>query len=130
MRAASERDLLPHEFVHSWNGKFRRPADLWTPSYDMPMRGSLLWVYEGMTQYWGHVLTARSGLWSREQALDSLVVRVVDVEGAIRSGAVTLPIDTTGIGLSISPGEVVVRVRAASVDSATESRVSGGAGWP
>jgi predicted metalloprotease with PDZ domain len=75
-RAASERDLLPHEFVHSWNGKFRRPADLWTPSYDTPMRGSMLWVYEGLTQYYGHVLAARSGLWSRAQALEALALTV------------------------------------------------------
>ena len=56
------RDLLPHEFAHSWNGKFRRPADLWTPNYNVPMHDSLLWVYEGQTQYWGHVLAARAGL--------------------------------------------------------------------
>ncbi len=56
-------DLLAHEYTHSWNGKFRRPADLWTPDFNVvPMQGSLLWVYEGMTQYWGFVLTARSGL--------------------------------------------------------------------
>jgi predicted metalloprotease with PDZ domain len=66
------RDLLAHEFVHSWNGKFRRPADLWTPSFNVPMRNSLLWVYEGQTEYWGQVLTARSRLWSREEALDEL----------------------------------------------------------
>jgi predicted metalloprotease with PDZ domain len=69
---AAERDLLAHEFTHSWNGKFRRPADLWTPNYDVPMQGSLLWVYEGQTQYWGEVLAARSGLWSLEQAHDVL----------------------------------------------------------
>jgi predicted metalloprotease with PDZ domain len=66
------RALLPHEFTHSWNGKFRRPADLWTANFNIPMRDSLLWVYEGQTQYWGHVLAARSGLWTREQALDAL----------------------------------------------------------
>lgn len=66
------RDLLPHEFTHSWNGKFRRPADLWTPNYNVPMQDSLLWVYEGQTQYWGQVLAARSGLWSTQQALDEL----------------------------------------------------------
>jgi predicted metalloprotease with PDZ domain len=66
------RDLLPHEFTHSWNGKFRRPADLWTPNYNVPMQDSLLWVYEGQTQYWGQVLAARSGLWSLQQALDEL----------------------------------------------------------
>jgi predicted metalloprotease with PDZ domain len=66
------RELLPHEFAHSWNGKFRRPADLWTPNLNVPMRDSLLWVYEGQTQYWGYVLAARSGLVTKEQALDHL----------------------------------------------------------
>jgi predicted metalloprotease with PDZ domain len=66
------RELLPHEFAHSWNGKFRRPADLWTPNLNVPMRDSLLWVYEGQTQYWGYVLAARSGLVSAEQARDQL----------------------------------------------------------
>jgi predicted metalloprotease with PDZ domain len=63
---ATSRDLLPHEMVHSWNGKFRRPADLWTPSYEIPMGSSLLWVYEGLTEYYGLVLAARSGLWTPE----------------------------------------------------------------
>lgn len=67
-----ERDLLPHEYTHSWNGKYKRPADLWTQDYSVPERDTLLWVYEGQTQYWGQVLAARSGLWSREAALDSL----------------------------------------------------------
>ncbi|MGE3476646.1 MAG: M61 family metallopeptidase [Rhodospirillaceae bacterium] len=66
------RDLLAHEYSHSWNGKFRRPADLWTPNYNVPMRDSLLWLYEGQTQYWGYVLAARSGLWTKQQALDAL----------------------------------------------------------
>ena len=64
------RNLLPHEFAHSWDGKFRRGADLWTPNYDVPMRGSLLWVYEGQTQFWGYVLQARSGLVSKQDTLD------------------------------------------------------------
>ena len=66
------RDLLAHEYTHSWNGKFRRPADLWTPSYDVPMQNSLLWVYEGQTQYWGQVLATRSGLWSDGEMRDQL----------------------------------------------------------
>jgi predicted metalloprotease with PDZ domain len=66
------RDLLPHEMTHSWNGKFRRPADLWTPSYEVPMGPSLLWVYEGLTEYWGVVLAGRSGLWSPELTRDIL----------------------------------------------------------
>ena len=64
------KDLLAHEYVHSWNGKYRRPADLWTPSFNVPMRAGLLWVYEGQTQYWGHVLAARSGFLTKQQALD------------------------------------------------------------
>ena len=64
------RNLLPHEFTHSWDGKFRRGADLWTPDFRTPMRGSLLWVYEGQTQFWGYVLQARSGLVSKQDTLD------------------------------------------------------------
>jgi predicted metalloprotease with PDZ domain len=64
--------LLPHEFVHSWNGKYRRPMDLATPDYHQPMRDDLLWVYEGLTEYWGDVLSARSGLRSPEQAHEAL----------------------------------------------------------
>ena len=66
----SGRALLPHEYTHSWNGKFRRPADLWTPNFNVPMRNSLLWVYEGLTDYYGNVLTARSGMRTPEQARD------------------------------------------------------------
>jgi len=71
---APNRHLLPHEYTHSWNGKYRRPADLWTPDYDRPMQGSLLWVYEGQTQYWGYVLAARAGLWTKDQALDAIAL--------------------------------------------------------
>jgi len=66
------RDLLGHEYTHSWNGKFRRPADLWTPNFNVPMRDDLLWVYEGMTQYWGNILTARAGMRTPEQTRDVL----------------------------------------------------------
>jgi predicted metalloprotease with PDZ domain len=64
--------LLPHEYVHSWNGKFRRPAGLATPDYQQPMQGDLLWVYEGLTNYLGFVLTARSGLLTADQDRDDL----------------------------------------------------------
>lgn len=67
-------DLLGHEYVHSWNGKWRRPADLWTPNYNVPMQDSLLWVYEGQTQYWGAVLTARAGLRPPQAARDSIAL--------------------------------------------------------
>lgn len=60
-------DLLPHEFVHSWNGKYRRPAGLVTSDFQQPMKTDLLWVYEGLTQYLGYLLTARSGLWTPEE---------------------------------------------------------------
>ena len=63
------RDLFAHEYTHSWNGKYRRPYDLWTPDYQAPMRDSLLWVYEGQTEYWGNVLAARSGLFDKDQYL-------------------------------------------------------------
>ncbi|MGB8472037.1 MAG: M61 family peptidase [Candidatus Sulfotelmatobacter sp.] len=69
-----EASLLPHEYVHSWNGKYRRPADLTTPDYEQPMQDDLLWVYEGLTNYLGTVLTARSGLLTPQQARDDLGV--------------------------------------------------------
>jgi predicted metalloprotease with PDZ domain len=68
----TKRDVFAHEFTHSWNGKFRRGADSWTPSFEIPIRNSLMWVYEGQTQYWGHVLTTRAGLWSTKASLESL----------------------------------------------------------
>lgn len=66
------RALLPHEYTHSWNGKYRRPADLWTATFNEPMQNDLLWVYEGLTDYYGNVLTARSGLRTLEQARDAI----------------------------------------------------------
>jgi len=62
----SSGDLLPHEFAHSWNGKYRRPADLTTAIFHEPMKTDLLWVYEGLTQYLGGILAVRSGLWTPE----------------------------------------------------------------
>ena len=69
-------DLLAHEYTHSWNGKYRRGADLWTPNYNVPMQDSLLWVYEGQTQYWGNVLAARSGMRPMEASRDALAMVV------------------------------------------------------
>jgi predicted metalloprotease with PDZ domain len=70
----TEASLLPHEYVHSWNGKYRRPADLATPDYQQPMQDDLLWVYEGLTNYLGSVLTARSGLLTVGEARDDLAL--------------------------------------------------------
>jgi predicted metalloprotease with PDZ domain len=67
-------DLLAHEYTHSWNGKYRRPADLWTPNFNVPMQDSLLWVYEGQTQYWGNVLSARSGMRPQQASRDALAL--------------------------------------------------------
>ncbi|HEX6707902.1 MAG TPA: peptidase M61 [Albitalea sp.] len=80
-KTAPGRDLLAHEYVHSWNGKFRRPADLWTPDFNTRMQNSLLWLYEGQTQFWGKVLAARSGLWSLEQARDDMAVAAAWLDG-------------------------------------------------
>ena len=69
---AWDRNVVAHELTHSWNGKYRRPEDLWTPDYRQPMRDSLLWMYEGQTQLWGWVLAARSGVQSKETILGAL----------------------------------------------------------
>ena len=72
--------LLPHEYVHSWNGKYRRPAGLATPDYEQPMQDDLLWVYEGLTNYLGFVLTARSGLLSDRDDRDDLALTAADMD--------------------------------------------------
>jgi predicted metalloprotease with PDZ domain len=72
--------LLPHEYVHSWNGKYRRPYDLATPDYQQPMQDDLLWVYEGLTNYLGFVLTARSGLLTQDQDRDDLAITAADLD--------------------------------------------------
>ena len=88
------RNLLPHEYTHSWNGKYRRGADLYTPDFSVPMRNSLLWVYEGQTQYWGYVLQARSGLVSADDTLAALAMIAASIDA--RPGRQWRPlIDTT-----------------------------------
>ncbi|WP_394841104.1 M61 family peptidase [Pendulispora brunnea] len=74
--------ILPHEFVHSWNGKYRRPAGLATSDYQEPMKGDLLWSYEGLTDYLGIVLTARSGLWSAADFRENLAFAAASMEAA------------------------------------------------
>lgn len=71
--------LIPHEFTHSWDGKFRRPADQLTANFNVPMQDSLLWVYEGQTEYWGFVLAARSGLLMAQQVRDSIAMVAADL---------------------------------------------------
>jgi predicted metalloprotease with PDZ domain len=100
-KTASVRDLLPHEYTHSWNGKFRRPADLWTPNYNVPMQDSLLWVYEGQTEYWGQVLAARSGLRTAQQALDQFAITAAHYE--VQKGRQWRPLQDTTNDEIINP---------------------------
>lgn len=86
-------ELLSHEMVHSWNGKYRRPADLIEPDFQQPIRSNLLWVYEGLTQYLGYILAARSGMYSPEQARDELA-RVADW-ASHRQGRTWRPLEDT-----------------------------------
>ena len=85
--------LVPHEFVHSWNGKYRRPAGLATPNYQEPMIADLLWVYEGLTEYLGNVLAARSGLLTEEQYRESLAGTAAMLDH--RSGRKWRPLEDT-----------------------------------
>lgn len=90
-----ELPVLAHEYVHSWNGKYRRPDGLVTPDFQAPMRGDLLWVYEGLTQYLGHVLTARSGLWPAERYRDRLAQTVAYY--SIQPGRTWRPVADTAV---------------------------------
>jgi predicted metalloprotease with PDZ domain len=94
-----EADLLPHEFTHSWNGKYRRPAGLATRNYQDPMKGDLLWVYEGLTEYLGRVLTARSGLWSPEQYREALAATAAMLDH--RAGRTWRPLEDTARSVQI-----------------------------
>jgi predicted metalloprotease with PDZ domain len=89
--------LLPHEYVHSWNGKYRRPADLATPDYEQPMQTDLLWVYEGLTSYLGDMLSARSGERTPALARDALAQMAADLDH--RSGRVWRNLQDTADGV-------------------------------
>jgi predicted metalloprotease with PDZ domain len=98
--------LLGHEFVHSWNGKFRRPADLSAPYYEVPMKTDLLWVYEGLTSYLGPLLAARSGMWTPEQYREDLATTAADL-GPGRPGRTWRPLQDTAdavAGMSFGRG--------------------------
>jgi predicted metalloprotease with PDZ domain len=98
--------LLSHEFVHSWNGKFRRPADLSTPDFETPMRDDLLWVYEGLTDFLGNLLATRSGLWTPEQYHENLAGTAAQL-GPGRPGRTWRPLQDTAdavAGLSFGRG--------------------------
>jgi predicted metalloprotease with PDZ domain len=91
--------LLPHEFTHSWNGKYRRPAGLATPNYQVPMKGNLLWVYEGLTEYLGDVLAARSGIWTPEQYRDALALSAATLDA--RPGRTWRDLSDTAVAAQI-----------------------------
>jgi predicted metalloprotease with PDZ domain len=95
--------LLPHEFVHSWNGKYRRPSGLISGGhdggYDTPMQGDLLWVYEGLTNYLGEILTPRSGLWSPEDYRESLAETAAELDNTY--GRTWRPLEDTAIAAQV-----------------------------
>jgi predicted metalloprotease with PDZ domain len=95
----AEASLLPHEMTHSWNGKYRRPGGLATGGYDAPMQGDLLWVYEGLTNYLGEVLSARSGLWSAADYRDSLAMTAAELDR--QSGRAWRPLEDTAVAAQL-----------------------------
>jgi predicted metalloprotease with PDZ domain len=94
-----DADLLAHEFTHSWNGKYRRPFNLYQDDFSKMQQGSLLWVYEGMTQYLGNVLAARSGLKSQAGYRDLLALSATQLD--YKSGRQWRPTEDTAIAASI-----------------------------
>jgi predicted metalloprotease with PDZ domain len=96
-------DLLPHEFFHSWNGKYRRPMGLATSNYQEPTKGDLLWVYEGLTQYYGVILAARSGFWKPEQFREYLAATFAALNDG-RPGRTWRDLEDTAISVSILYG--------------------------
>ncbi|HET6977117.1 MAG TPA: hypothetical protein VFI24_12390 [Pyrinomonadaceae bacterium] len=93
-------ELIGHEYVHSWNGKYRRPAGLATPDFEQPMRGDLLWVYEGLTQYIGKVLPARSGLWSAEDFREAMAAVAAEMDN--QSGREWRPLVDTAVAVQFT----------------------------
>ncbi len=98
----AEADLLAHEFTHSWNGKYRRPSTLYQTDFAKPQVGELLWVYEGMTQYLGNVLAARSGLKSQPQYREMLAISAAQLD--YKSGRQWRSTDDTALAASILRG--------------------------
>ncbi len=91
--------LLPHEMTHSWNGKYRRPAGLATPNFQEPMKGELLWIYEGLTEYLGQILTARSGLLTPEQYREQLAITAAAMD--LQAGRSWRPLADTAVAAQL-----------------------------
>jgi predicted metalloprotease with PDZ domain len=98
----AESDLLSHEFTHSWNGKYRRPVGLYQTDFATPQQGAMLWVYEGMTQYLGNVLAARSGLKNQAQYRDVLALSAASLD--YKPGRTWRPTEDTAVAASILRG--------------------------
>jgi predicted metalloprotease with PDZ domain len=94
MHLGDRSSLMPHEYTHSWNGKYRRAFDLWTPDYRTPMQDTLMWVYEGQTQFWGYVLAARSGMLTKQDTLDA-IASTAATYGPGTPGRVWRPLEDT-----------------------------------
>lgn len=93
-------DLMGHEYAHSWNGKYRRPAGLTTPDFEQPMKGQLLWVYEGLTEYLGRVLPARSGLWTTDDFHEAFAAVAAEFE--MQSGRQWRPLVDTAVAVQFT----------------------------
>ncbi len=98
----AEADLLSHEFTHSWNGKYRRPYNLYQTDFEKAEQGSLLWVYEGGTQFLGNVMAARSGLKTQAEYRDMLAMSAAQLDN--RPGREWRPTEDTAIAASILRG--------------------------
>ena len=94
--------MMPHEYAHSWNGKYRTPEGLNIRTYQDPMKGSLVWVYEGLTDYIGNILAARSGFWSEDQFRQSLAIDAAEM--AYHTGRTWRPLQDTTIGVQMLYG--------------------------
>jgi predicted metalloprotease with PDZ domain len=97
-----DASLLPHEYTHSWNGKFMRPAELWQPDFERPEQAQMLWVYEGLTVYLGDMLTVRSGLWSPDTWREVVAYRAASM--AYRRGREWRPLIDTTVGAQLVYG--------------------------
>jgi predicted metalloprotease with PDZ domain len=109
--SAEAGNLLAHEMIHSWNGKFRRPAGLATPDYQQPMIGDLLWVYEGLTSYWAEVLATRAGLETDAQVKDRLALYQAEMDARVGRGWRNLIDTSRAAQLLYSAGEQWTNVR-------------------
>ncbi|MFZ6657176.1 peptidase M61 [Undibacterium sp. TJN19] len=102
--------LHPHEYTHAWNGRFRQPADLWTPNLNLPMRGSLLWMYEGQAEFWGRILTSHLGFMTRQQSLEALAMDAAFVSARVGRQWKSLQ-DSTIDPIYMAGGKAAVRWR-------------------